>query len=1040
MNKKEIQLTISDYIPMYPLLEDNQLNYDLFRKKEFYDLQKENSFSNKKIPGKYWNAQKAIQRFLSPFTPYNELLLFGKPGAGKTCASIAMAELNKMDPLIRKPLLIIVPNETLVNQWKKEIAFTCTSGQYIPENYFSKEYGKRLTSLEKTIRLSKKLAPTYTITTTEKFRRDMDKLTDKQIHTIYSNTIIIIDEAHNLRIQTNVDKEKIDESQSRYETYHRVLHLLENTKILMLTGTPMVDRVEEIGALMNLLLPLDRQLPTKKTFDKMFIQRNQDKKDITIVDTTRLGEYLKGRVSYIGESGNFPKRVDIGKTNYTKYLKLFETPMSTIQAKGVIQAYKTDTQQGGQDLTLNRNSRQALSFVYYHNEKYLWGNEASDLLMESVETKISFEGKIVKFIKYRIRSEFKENIKKNLYIYSSKYATLIQMLRENPKEVMFCFTPLKTGAGGAQFLSAILELFGFSRFSGTAKTEMPRHALITGDESSEKQRQMIFKTMNSDKNKYGEYCRVLIGTMSISVGNNLTNVRKEFVISPYWNNSTTEQGIGRGIRPSSLLWLSGEDRKVEVYQMCSVSNIVRPKENLDIRMYRMSEDKDIGIRKMERQLKIYAWDCPIQYTRNQAVSTYNYSRNCDYSECEYKCFGIPVRQDDQGKYMYALEKDEIDYSTYLMYYSYDDLDQIKEDIKLFIRKYNKLDINELAEYLNIDTLKLLVLAIENLFETNEIVYNSLGLRGFLKKDQNVLYITENVNSHEYQDNWYMTFPYLNKKVSLNTIVEDMLLSTDMKKLNNVSFTNIPQAKKVIDEFHIETKIFFIEYLLSLDPETLNDDQKQLKQNLLEIMKDNIYYIDKQNILVHDLMKIKRDIPYVDANKGEYGSYRCMYEKDRLWIDCDRLRSDEIARRVAAKKDEKQEDIAKNPYQMFAIITETAFKIVDKLKEKPKDAKKDRRTIYRGKNCTAGWKKKELIELAGRMHLELDGLFSNDKDVENLSRKQIIDKLNVNKVENIPADLTKKQLLTLYAMTKMKNPAICQYLKKWFIDNNLVLYE
>ena len=179
--------SISDFIPNYPLITDDMFNYNLVRKKEFYELRSghDQSCINDEL---YWNHQKVVQRFLSPFTPYMELLLFGKPGTGKTCASIAVSEMNKIDPLLRKPILIIVPNDTLVSQWKNEIALRCTTGEYIPENYFSTDPLERLTNLEKVIRMGKLLAPVYYITTIEKMKRNIDALSDDAIRKRYSNT------------------------------------------------------------------------------------------------------------------------------------------------------------------------------------------------------------------------------------------------------------------------------------------------------------------------------------------------------------------------------------------------------------------------------------------------------------------------------------------------------------------------------------------------------------------------------------------------------------------------------------------------------------------------------------------------------------------------------------------------------------------------------------------------------------------------------------------------------------------------------------
>jgi len=252
-------MEIADYIPTYPELSDPEFNNKIYHKKEFYDERTGAEPQKFGKPGDLWPHQKLVARVVSPYTNYNAQLFFHTPGTGKTCGASAIVEINKQDPLVRKPVLIIVPNDTLVNQWKQQIALVCTAGEYVPENYFSTDPDTRLTAAEKNARVNKLIRPIYHITTIERMRRHIDKQSDILIRNRYSNTIIIIDEAHNLRIQTHTSKKLVETSKGRYKAFHRFLHLVENSKKILLTGTPMFDRLAELPGLMNLILPLDRQ-------------------------------------------------------------------------------------------------------------------------------------------------------------------------------------------------------------------------------------------------------------------------------------------------------------------------------------------------------------------------------------------------------------------------------------------------------------------------------------------------------------------------------------------------------------------------------------------------------------------------------------------------------------------------------------------------------------------------------------------------------------------------------------------------------------
>ena len=70
---------ISNFIPFYPDLTDPNFSYNIARKKEFNDYALTSDYTQ--IPGLF-RQQVIIQRFLSPETLYNELLIYHRVGAG----------------------------------------------------------------------------------------------------------------------------------------------------------------------------------------------------------------------------------------------------------------------------------------------------------------------------------------------------------------------------------------------------------------------------------------------------------------------------------------------------------------------------------------------------------------------------------------------------------------------------------------------------------------------------------------------------------------------------------------------------------------------------------------------------------------------------------------------------------------------------------------------------------------------------------------------------------------------------------------------
>jgi Cdc6-like AAA superfamily ATPase len=237
MNK----ITISDFLPKYPNIhkrESGVLNpYDdetfggaIYKKKEFYNerLPPVEEFPDKK--GELMRHQKIISRFLSSYTMYDELLLYHEMGSGKTCTSIAVIEKIKNETNMNfKGALIFARGEGLLNNYISELVFKCTDGRYIPDNY------ERLNKLERIHRVKKLIHDFYKFYTFETFAKDISRMSDDDIRRQFSDYIVIIDEVHNIRIQEHRRELSI------YDQFHRFLHVISNTKILLLSGTPMKD-------------------------------------------------------------------------------------------------------------------------------------------------------------------------------------------------------------------------------------------------------------------------------------------------------------------------------------------------------------------------------------------------------------------------------------------------------------------------------------------------------------------------------------------------------------------------------------------------------------------------------------------------------------------------------------------------------------------------------------------------------------------------------------------------------------------------------
>ena len=315
-------MNISDFLPKYPNIDnmDDILNpyedfYEsIFKKKEFYSDRYEKD-TNEVLTekGQLSKHQKFIARFLSSNTMYDCLLLVHEMGTGKTCAAIGAIEQIKNETNNFKGAYIFAKGVGLLDNFVRELRDKCTVGQYVPEGFIDNE---KLTEKMINIR-TKKLYENYyhfkidinKPTTFQTFTKHLSSLKDSYIINKYSNHILVLDEVHNLR-------EKEDESDLKmYAQFHRFLHLVKNCKRILMSGTPMKDTPDEIASIMNLILPLNKQLPTGSKFVEEFLDnKSQNLYTVKKNKIQELKELFKGRVSFIKTVQSNVKKEFVGNT------------------------------------------------------------------------------------------------------------------------------------------------------------------------------------------------------------------------------------------------------------------------------------------------------------------------------------------------------------------------------------------------------------------------------------------------------------------------------------------------------------------------------------------------------------------------------------------------------------------------------------------------------------------------------------------------------------------------------------------------------
>ena len=245
--------------------------------------------------------QKIVRDYINLYTPYRGLLLYHGLGSGKTCSSIAIAEGMKS----ARKVIIMTPASLRSNYFEEikkcgdllyrknqywewiesdsdpNIVDSLSKALGLPRDYIIKHNGAWLVNVKKRTnyatlsssdkkrlndQLDEMIRNKYTFINYNGLRKDkFRQLTNDYKENIFDNSVVIIDEAHNLisRIVNKINRISKFNVQKRGPKgmFHDSLALIiyeflliaENCRVVLLTGTPIINYPNEIGILFNIL-------------------------------------------------------------------------------------------------------------------------------------------------------------------------------------------------------------------------------------------------------------------------------------------------------------------------------------------------------------------------------------------------------------------------------------------------------------------------------------------------------------------------------------------------------------------------------------------------------------------------------------------------------------------------------------------------------------------------------------------------------------------------------------------------------------------
>lgn len=480
----------------------------------------------------------------------------------------------------------------------------------------------------------------------------------------------------------------------------------------------MKDNPDEIADVMNLILPLDQQFDAINFNEKYLIQSGPNTYTVKPDKIKDLKSKFKGRISFLKEMNSSVKKVFEGEKNIGT-LQQFVVDvdnMSKFQTKYYGKALEQD--EGGKK-GVYTESRQASLFVFPDgtygtpmigsgDDKKIDENKGFGKYLTRTASRkkvTDVEGKEVKkqSYKYELSPELKKLLKgendedtlNRISKYSSKYSAVIKSILKAKNQSIFVYCELVSGSGAILF-SQLLTLFNFSAATGKESTDNVglRFAVFSSETASPKEIMNIKDRFNKPDNKYGGIIKVLIGSRLVSEGFSFMNIQQEFILTPWWNYSETSQAIARGYRLNSHKDLieAGENPILYVTQCVSIPFNNKYK-SIDLVMYQDSEDKDISIKGIMRILMESSFDCALNYDRNH-VTGFDGQRDCDYTDCDYVCDGINMKN-----IVDKLPIEELDYSTYQIYYSDPKVSGIRKKIEKMFRDHNNMDMDSIIKNL-----------------------------------------------------------------------------------------------------------------------------------------------------------------------------------------------------------------------------------------------------------------------------------------------------------------------------------------------------
>lgn len=526
------------------------------------------------------------------------LLIYHGLGSGKTCSGIYLANVsrtyyeNKTE--YKRKVIIMIPANLNLDPWIKELKGKCNLNRKLKTD-LNKAYKKYKSKSDKEqIRQYKKICKEHDIylvhynadSVKGGWREDLMNIPNRRADYFknnYSNNysdddykrtnpfddcVLVIDEVHNL--SNNFAKDYAIESQKKSSKVRLIYNQFmesKNSKVFLLTGTPIINNPFEVIFLLNMVRGGDikfgkRQIKFTEDidkFEKRFFKQKDDK--IMIKNEKLFKTRINGLVSYYA---------GINKEVFAdKVFKQFTIPMDGRFRAIYNSCYKLeisislDVRENSDDNFSSKIfSQQASNFCYpawifsinEQRKMKLTKNGKKIGLIKIAPHVMKLKGK--KYIFDGIPSgnqrdealTLLDNDSKPLHIdndlreLSPKMYVIIKKIQQSNGPVLV-YSKFKGGFGVSVFTLA-LEQNGFSNYNKNKRGNDLKYMTWTPETRKEESR----KRFNAEDNKDGSKIKVFVMTEAGKEGINLLGVRQVHILEPWYHTVVDRQVIGRAVR------------------------------------------------------------------------------------------------------------------------------------------------------------------------------------------------------------------------------------------------------------------------------------------------------------------------------------------------------------------------------------------------------------------------------------------------------------------------------------------------------------